>query len=171
MKKFILFSAAMFLTIGLYAQQEFIVPEVPVSVKHQRMLFQMDAMLAVSINFAKTQGLTAAEYGSLIGEHFMYSWNKEAGFDGFVKGMLYNASCFLVDPGIEITTNTAEKVKFKTRLWGAYIKKNEPVYGVTYNECMDFLNAMSIKIGNYLGANYESSYDDEWMYYTITKKN
>ncbi|TVR68228.1 MAG: hypothetical protein EA408_13745 [Marinilabiliales bacterium] len=171
MKKLTLFIAAIFLAMGLYAQQEFIVPEVPVAQKHQRMLSQFDGMLAVGINFAKTQGLTAAEYGSLIGEQFKYSWNKEAGFEGFVKGMLYNASCFLVDPGTEITINTAEKVKFKTRLWAASIKVNEPVYGVTYTECMDFFNAMAGKIGDYLGANYDGSYDDEWVYFTITKKN
>ncbi len=170
MKKLIVFIAAIFLTIGLYAQQEFIVPEVPVSVKHQRMLFQFDAMLAVGINFAKTQGLTAAEYGSLIGEKFKYSWNKEAGFEGFVKGMLYNASCFLVNPDIEITTNTTEKVTFKTRLWAASIKVNEPVYGVTYKDCMDFFNAMASKIADYMGADYDGSYDDEWVYFTLAKK-
>ena len=171
MKKIILFIAAIFLTMGLYAQEKFIVPEVPVSVKHQRMLFQFDAMLAVGINFAKTQGLTAAEYGSFVGEQFKYSWNKEAGFEGFVRGVLSQASYFVVDPGIEITINTAEEVKFKTRLWAASIKVNEPVHGVTYKEVMDFANAMYFKIGEYMGADYEGSYDDEWVYFTLTKKN
>ncbi|HHN48417.1 MAG TPA: hypothetical protein ENN08_05735 [Bacteroidales bacterium] len=171
MKKLILLVAAIFLTMGLYAQEKFIVPEVPVAQKHQTMLFQFDAMLAVGINYAKTQGLTAAEYGSFIGEQFKYSWNKEAGFEGFVRAMLYNASCFLVDPGIEISTNTAEKVKFKTRLWVTSIKANEPVFGVTYKECFDFFNAMTSKIADYMGADYDGSYDDDWMYFTLTKKN
>mgnify|MGYP001125491022 CR=1 FL=1 len=171
MKKPILFIAAFFLTIGLYAQQEFIVPEVPIARKHQTMLFQFDAMLTVGINFAKTQGLTAAEYGSFVGEQFKYSWNKEAGFEGFVNGMLYNASCFLADPGIEIITNTAEKVKFKTRLWAASIRVNEPVFGVTYKECMDFFNAMASEIADYMEADYDGSYDDEWVYFTLTRKN
>ncbi len=171
MKNLILFIAAIFLTMGLYAQQEFIVPEVPVAQKHRSMLSQYDGLMAVSIHYAKTQGLTAAEYGSLIGEQFKYSWNKEAGFEGFVNGWLYSAACFLVDPGTEIKTNTAEKVEFKTRLWAASIKANEPVYGVTYEEVVDFFEAMVIKIADYMGANSDISYDDEWMYFTVTKKN
>ena len=170
MKNSFLFIAAIFLTTGLCAQEKFNVPEVPVELKHQNMLFQFDAILTVSINYAKTQGLTATEYGALIGEQFKYSWNKEAGFEGYVKGMLHNMSCFLVDPGIEITTNTVEKVKFKTRLMGSGIKKNEPVYGVTYKEYIDFLKAITSTIGDYLGVKSELSYDDEWIYFTVSKK-
>ncbi len=171
MKKLILFIAAIFLAIGLYAQQEFIVPEVPVAQKHQRVLSDYSTSVIVGINFAKTQGLTAFEYGSSIGEKFMYTWNKEAGFEGFVNGKLRAMSRHLVDPGIEITINTAEKVKFKCRLPHARIKVNEPVYGVTYKEFMDYHIAMFIKIGDYMGANYDCSYNDEWAYYTITKNN
>jgi len=135
------------------------------------MISQYNGLMAVSISYAKTQGLTAAEYGSLIGDQFKYSWNKEAGFEGFVNGWLYSAACFLADPGTEIIINTAEKVKFKTRLWGASIKVNEPLYGVTYEEVVDYFEAMVTKIADYMGANSEISYDDEWMYFTITKKN
>ena len=170
MKNSIFFIAAIFLTTGLCAQEKFNVPEVLVEQKLQRMVGQFDAIITVGINYAKTQGLTAAEYGTLIGEQFKYSWNKDAGFEGFVKGMLYNMSCFLSDPGIEITINTAEKVKFKTRLMGTGIKNNEPVYGVTHKEYMDFLKAITSTIGDYLGCKSEQSYDDEWIYFTVSKK-
>jgi len=171
MKKLILFIAAIFLTMGLYAQEKFIVPEISVAEKHRTMLNYYSSEVIVGINFAKTHGLTAFEYGSSIGEKFMYSWNKEAGFEGFVNGKLRAMSRHLVDPGIEITINTAEKVKFKCRLPHARIKMNEPVYGVTYKEFMDYHIAMFSKIADYMGADYEGSYDDEWVYYTITKKN
>lgn len=170
MKNSFLFIAAIFLTTGLYAQEKFNVPEVPVEQKHQDMLFQFDAILTVSINYAKTHGLTATEYGTFIGEQFKYSWDKDAGFEGYVNGMLYNMSCFLADPGIEITTNTLEKVIFKARLMGAGIKKNEPVYGVTHKEYMDFFKAVTSTIGDYLGGKSELSYDDEWIYFTVSKK-
>ena len=170
MKKSIFFIAAIFLTTGLCAQEIFNVPEIPVEQKHQNMVGQFDAITTVGINYAKTQGLTAAEYGTFCGEQFKYSWNKDAGFEGLVKGALYNMSCFLSDPGIEITTNTAEKVKFKTRLVGTRIKNNEPVYGVTYKEYIDFLEAITSTVGDYLGCKSELSYDEEWMYFTISKK-
>ena len=170
MKKSFLFVTAIFLTTGLFAQEKFIVPEVTIEKKHQTMLVQWDALLTVSINYAKKQGLTATEYGTLIGEQFKYSWNKDAGFDGCVKGGLYNMSCFLAEPDIELTTNTAEKVEFKSRLIGALVKRNEPVYGVTYKEYMDFFKAVMNTIGDYLGAKSEISYDDEWIYVTVLKK-
>lgn len=170
MKKSIFFIAAIFLTTGLCAQEKFSVPEVPVEQKHQNMVFQLNSIMTVSIHYAKTQGLTAAEYGTFIGEQFKYSWNKDAGFEGYVNGMLYNMSCFLADPGIEIVTNTAEKVKFKTRLMGAEIKQNEPVYGVTYKEYIDSFKAITSTIADYLGCKSELSYDEEWMYFTFSKK-
>jgi hypothetical protein len=170
MKKSFLFVIAIFLTTGLFAQEKFIVPEVTIEQKYQNMLSQIEGLVAVSINYAKKQGLTATEYGILIGEQFKYSWNKDAGFDGNVKGTLYNMSCFLPEPDIEITTNTPEKVEFKTRLTGAGIKKNEPVYGVTYKEYMDFFNAVTNTISDYLGTKSEISYDDEWIYFAFLKK-
>lgn len=170
MKKSIFFIAAIFLTTGLCAQEKFTVPEVSVEQKHQNMVFQINSMMTVSIHYAKTQGLTAAEYGTFIGEQYKYSWNKDAGFEGYVNGMLNNMSCFLADPGIEIATNTAEKVKFKTRLMGAEIKQNEPVYGVTYKEYIDCLKAITSTIADYLGCKSELSYDEEWMYFTFSKK-
>ena len=170
MKKSIFFIAAIFLTTGLCAQEIFNVPEVPVEQKHQNMVFQANSIITVSIHYAKKQGLTAAEYGTFIGEQFKYSWNKDAGFEGYVNGMLNNMSCFSADPGIEITTNTAEKVKFKTRSMGAEIKNNEPVYGVTYKEYIDCVKAATSTIGDYMGCKSELSYDEEWMYFTISKK-
>jgi len=70
MKKPIFFIVAIFLTTGLCAQEKFNVPEVSVEQKYQNMVFQLDAVMTVSIYYAKTQGLTAAEYGTLIGEQF-----------------------------------------------------------------------------------------------------
>lgn len=170
MKNSIFFIAALFLTTGLCAQEIFNVPEVSIEQKYQNMTGQLEAIIIVGINQAKTQGLTATEYGMFFGDQFKHSWNKDAGFEGFVKGMLYNMSCFLSDPGIEITINTAEKVKFKSRLLGPGIKKNEPVYEVTHKEYMDFLKATMSTIGDYLGCKSEISYDEEWMYFTCSKK-
>ncbi|MCK4700525.1 MAG: hypothetical protein KAT38_09330 [Bacteroidales bacterium] len=53
---------------------------------------------------------------------------------------------------------------------GAGIKKNEPVYGVTHKEYMDFLKAITSTISDYLGCKSELSYDEEWMYFTVSKK-
>ncbi len=170
MKNLFFLFAAIFLTTGICAQDLFSIPEVPVEKKHQNMLGQIDAMATVSINFAKTQGLTAADYGKYVGEQFKNSWNKEAGFEGFVKGVLYNTSCFLSDPGMEIITNTSEKVKIKSHLIGHRVKKYEPFYGITYKEYIEFYEAAMSTIGDHLGSKIEFSYDEEWLYTTITKK-
>jgi NDP-sugar pyrophosphorylase family protein len=170
MKKLFLFVTAIFLTTGPFAQEKFIVPEVTIEQKYQTMLYHIDLIVATSINYAKMQGLTATEYGTTVGEQFKYTWDRDAGFDGNVKGMLYNMACFMAEPDIEITTNTTEKVEFKTRLMGALIKENEPVYGVTYKEYMDFWKAVINTIGDYLGAKSEISYDNEWMYFSYLRK-
>ncbi len=170
MKKLFLFVTAIFLITGLFAQEKFIVPEVAIEQKYQNMLSHIDFIVATSINYAKKQGLTATEYGTSVGEQFKHSWDRDAGFDDNVNGMLYNMACFMAEPDIEITTNTTEKVEFKTRLMGAIIKENEPVYGVTYKEYMNFWKAVIITIGDYLGAKSEISYDNEWMCFSYLRK-
>lgn len=170
MKKLLVLIIAMLFAPGAFSQEKFQVPEVSSEKKHASALFQYDAILVASIGFAKEQGLTALEFGELIGNKFKKDWNKEAGFAGFVKGALYNMTC-CKEEGSEITilTNTPEKVKFKAKPTGIWIKKNEPVYGVSYQEYTDYFSAVLKTIGNYLGAESEFTFDGEWFYLTLTK--
>ena len=170
MKKTFLFVAAIFLATGLFAQEKFTVPEVTIEQKYRNLLGQYDAILSAGINYAKKQGLTATEYGTLIGEQFRYGWDKDAGFDGFVGGVLVIMSVFLPEPEIEITTNTADKVEYKTRLFGMAIKKDWQLFEVTFEEYMNCLMAILNTIGEYVGAESVINYDEEWMYFTASKK-
>ena len=171
MKNQFVLIVALFLSLGLYAQEKFTVPEVPVEQKYRNMLGQLNGMVAVGIQFAKKQGLSASDYGKYTGNQFKYSWNKDAGFDGFVKGMMRIITVFVPDPNIEIITNTPEKVKFKSGLMSIQVKKNEPYYGITYKEFMEFFITVTSTIGNYLGSETEVTYDEDWMYITLTKIN
>ena len=170
MKKSFLFVAAIFLATGLFAQEKFTVPEVTIEQKYRNLLYQYDGLLSAGINYAKMQGLTAAEYGTLIGEQFRYGWDKDAGFDGFVGGVLVIMSVFLPEPEIEITTNTAERVEYKTRLFGMAIGNDWPLFEVTYEEYMNCLMAILYTIGDHMGVESEINYDEEWLYFKASKK-
>ena len=151
------------------AQEYYKVPKLTVEQKYNNIRGQLDAMVLVGINFAKSKGLSVKEYGAFAGEQFKHSWKIELGFKGLVKPTLHNLSCFLQDP-IEIIENKADKVKIKSKKLSPWIEKNKKVYGVTYKEYMDFFSAAMNVIANHLGCEYEVSYDEQWMYTTIIKK-
>ena len=83
-------ATAFILLAGIvFGQGKFTVPELSFEQKHDRTNSQIPVFLAAGINFAKTQDVTPYEYGKKIGKLFAPTWDKEAGFDGYVNGMIY----------------------------------------------------------------------------------
>ena len=154
MKKLLSFCLCLLLAGGLFAQEKFTVPERTPDQKHLRALYQSWSIYAVGIKFAKTHGVSAYDYGKYIGKEFALSWNKEAGFDGFVSGMIYNWESFKIDSDGEIViienNDGSVIVKYPAIALSKFFPENDPY--ASYKEALDCYRGILENIGDYLGC-------------------
>lgn len=170
MKKLLFTGLALLIAVGITAQEPFKVHKPFIEQKLGNMIGQWDMMAIVSISFAKKEGKAAMEYGLFVGEQFKTTWNKEKGFEGFVNGLLWNMSCFSVEPEMEIISQSADRVEFKCLKMAQYLEKNQPVYNVSYQEYLDFVTGIISVIADHMDSIHELHVDEEWMYITCEKK-
>jgi hypothetical protein len=89
MKSLISILLGLFFIGNAIGQDKFTVPELSLEQKHNRVNSQIPAFLSAGISFAKTKDVTPYEYGKYVGKLFASTWDKDAGFDGFVNGMIF----------------------------------------------------------------------------------
>ncbi|MBR8537561.1 hypothetical protein KDU71_18470 [Carboxylicivirga sediminis] len=169
MKRILFTGFALLIVLGIAAQEPFKVHKPFIEQKLGNMIGQWEYMAIVSIGYAKAEGKTATEFGHYVGEQFKTSWDKEKGFKGLVNGMLWNLSCFSLEPEMEIVSQTADKVEMKCKKFAPYLEKNQPVFDVSYQEFMDFMDALMAPIAEYLGCSHELRTDEKWVYITVQK--
>ncbi|MBS2210486.1 hypothetical protein KEM09_03690 [Carboxylicivirga mesophila] len=169
MKRILFTGFALLIVLGITAQEPFKVHKPFIEQKLGNMIGQWEYMAIVSISYAKAEGKTANEFGHYVGEQFKTSWDKEKGFKGLVNGMLWNLSCFSLEPEMEIVSQTADKVEMKCKKFAPYLEKNQPVFDVSYQEFMDFMDALMAPIAEYLGCSHELRTDEKWVYIIVQK--
>jgi hypothetical protein len=170
MKKAVLFLLGLLVVVPLLAQETFKVPELTLNQKYDQTIVNLDYMVIVGVDYAKSMGKTAADYGKYLGSKAALSWDKNAGFNGFVYGSLYNLLSFQNTPELEMLVNTPDKVNLKMHLMAQWLKKQGKIMNVTYLDYMDCISNSFNAIADYLGAKCEITYDDNWMYVIISKK-
>jgi len=169
MKKLII-TAALILFAGVaFGQGKFTVPELSFEQKHNRTNSQIPVFLAAGINFAKSQDVTPYEYGKELGKLFAPTWDKEAGFDGFVNGMIYISE--------SSRTNDDGPIMIKENDNGSVTIISPPgvmsKYGDTYatsEERYQCMNGILEQIADYMGCTFTREYTDQSFKTTIKKK-
>lgn len=116
--------------------QNFQVPERTVEQKFNRNLNMVYVFVAAGITAAKESGMSIEEHGKYMGDQFKVSWNKEAGFTGYVNGVLFNSesSRRTQDPPIKIIEQNENKIIFDWKPSYKELLNNGPVYGITHEE-------------------------------------
>jgi tetratricopeptide (TPR) repeat protein len=150
----------------------FKIPERTASQKHNRTIFQANAGVIAGIAYTKHTGGKAIDYGSYCGNLYKTSWNKAAGFEGFVRGALFNYESFRRenDPPIEILKQDNNSIEFKWKLNYRGMFTGDS-YGVTFEEFTDFMNIAYSSIADYVAATYtQEVLTDDWLKVTITRK-
>ena len=170
MKKLVLIPVLFLLICSLSAQQKFVIPELSDSTRYVRMVFQANGFILNSINYAKSVGKTVEDIAAFTGEQYKYTWNRDNGFQGFVRGTLYNWLCFVPGSSLEILDQSDSMIKFKTTAINQNLQKNSPLFNVTYEEYLTFLRILFEKIGDYLSSDYSQELAGEGMVVTIKKK-
>ena len=82
MKKLLSIAICLVFIGNAFGQEKFTVPEQTSEQKYEEVMSEFWWILSAGINFAKTQDVSAYEYGEYIGNIFVPSWNQENGFDG-----------------------------------------------------------------------------------------
>jgi hypothetical protein len=131
---------------------------------------QTNAMMLVSINYAKASGKTVEDIAAFTGDLFAKTWNKENGFNGLIKGILFNSVCLTPGGTVEILEQSSELVKIKTAAFFPYLKNNGTYLNVTYDEYIVFCKILMSKICEYMGATFSLEDTPEGMIWTIKKK-
>ena len=172
MKKLLSLLFCLVLLGTVFGQEKYSVPEIPVKDKLNRTYFQSWAILAVGVDFAKSQGVTPYEYGKYLGRLFAPSWNKESGFDGFVRGTIYNWESFKVDEDgpmvIKEKDDGSILLIIPIQAWKKYFPKENPY--ATFEEVMACMRAAIEEIAEYLNSEVKLELTEESIIYELSKK-
>lgn len=155
------------------ASKAFQVPERTMEQKHQRTFLQLTGIMTAGIAYAKEEGQTPAEYGSYMGKLFTVGWNAEAGFEGYVNGMLGNFEEFrrAGDPAIEIISQSENSIQYKwpAAAWEQLFGSNE-IFGVSLGDLLNCFDSVSQEIAAHMGCTTQQKYEDGWVVMTVERK-
>jgi tetratricopeptide (TPR) repeat protein len=147
----------------------FSVPLLTNNQKHISTTGQAWGFMVAGISTAKQSGVSVRDYATQMGDLFKHTWNRDMGFEGLVRGVLYNFECFRdeKDPAVEIIHQDKNSIQFK---WDINYKKmfsNGSVYNVSFEEMTEALCLMNKQIAEYLGCSVEHEVDGDWLTVTI----
>jgi len=172
MKKLIITVAFILFAGVVFGQEKFTVPDITPAQKHNRTNFQFWFMHAAGINFAKTQDTSPYEYGKYIGNLAAPSWDKEAGFDGFVSGLIYNWETFKSDEDgpmiIKENDDGSVTIEYPIKAWKKFLPEGNSY--ASFQESMESLRGIGETIAEYLGCAIAQEISQESIFFTINRK-
>jgi hypothetical protein len=160
------------LTSSLLAQEKYTVPDIRLEEKFDRILGQFWGIFATSVDFAKSQGITPYDYGKYLGKVFAPTWNKDAGFEGLVRGTLYNWENFKRDEDGKIQLQEMDDgsvvISVPRMAWDRYFSENFPP--VSFKETMECMQGVSEEIATHLSAEIKQKITDEEIIFVLKKQ-
>ncbi len=140
MKKVICSAVCILFFGSVFAQELFPVPTRTCEQKYTTVKYQTYSTLKSAINFAKSQGVSALDFGIYTGNLYAPSWNADIGFEGFVKSSIQTWESFKteLDGQIVITENTDGSVSmnFPKIAMSKYFTGDKPM--ATFEEAVDY---------------------------------
>lgn len=132
------------------AQDQFSVPVRSPEQQKPRIAWMVHYQTNVAISYAKTMGKTVDEFGKFSGDLYKTTWPQDGGFKLFVEGNLLNLGD--LSHKIEITEQTVEKVVLMVYGFYPELRRNNEIYGVTYEEYIRFIETSHNQIAKQLGC-------------------
>ena len=170
MKKRIILTLTFVSVAGwLIAQGNFVVPEVTPEQKQEVLYNHVIAYSTTGISFAKSQGVTPAEYGKFIGKNFLPFWNPEGGLNVFANGMMFILAGMHPDNGLQIVKQSDKMIVFQLKNVDMPFRQG-PQYGVTLKEFLDFSSSLISVLANHMNVSFSDEMtSDGW--YKVTMKS
>lgn len=151
----------------------FQVPERTATQKHRSAINASVSQVCLGIAYAKGHGSSVDDYAKFCGDQIAPQWNKEAGFAGFVRGMLFNVDLYRRegDPTIQILAQSDAMIQFKGPA-GTWLEpfKNGPYYGVTMAEFQRFSALLTERIAAELGCTCHMEWQGDFVTYTLAQR-
>lgn len=169
MKSFNLFIFCFFSITVLYAQQPITIPEVTPEQEKEILYNHVVAYFATGITFAKTQGVSAEEYGKYIGNQFKPFWSPDAGLEAFATQMMFILKGVNPYSEMKIVEQNDQMIRFGMSNLDM-VFQNGPAYGITYKEFLTASEGVISTLAEYLKVSFEQKVtDDGW--YEVTMKS
>jgi hypothetical protein len=159
MKRLYLISIALFLHGAAHAQTSFTVPAPPLEQKYlvTRMLMYNNILGLITV--AKKDGMTAEELGKKTGE--IAAWDENAGFDQFVKFILFGQAC--LSDSVQIVEQSNDKVLITVPHLYPRLENQDVIYGSSLEDLIAYLNAMMGEIANRLDLTYDMTWGEDGL--------
>lgn len=132
------------------AQDQFSLPVRSPEQQKPRIAWLVHYQTNVSISYAKAMGKTVDEFGKFSGDLYKATWPQDGGFKLFVEGNLLNLGD--LSDKIEITEQTAEKVVLMVYGFYPELRRNNEIYGVTYEEYIRFIETSHKQVAKHLSC-------------------
>lgn len=168
MKKLAFIIIAILFAWATFAQNQFTVPERTAEQQHPRVTWIMHYDLNVALSYVKSTGKTVEEYAKYSGNLYKLTWQKEEGFEGFVKGTLLNLTD--LSGKVEILNQSDKKVTIKATGFYKYLQDKGTIYNVTYKDYIQFFEVSHKQIAKYLNSTISMKVIDDGVEVIIGKK-
>ncbi|WP_167605324.1 hypothetical protein [Maribellus sediminis] len=158
-----------FLFGALYSQEQFEVPQLTQEQKTEVLYSHMVAYAATGISFAKSQGLSAKDYGKFIGQKFAAFWNPEDGFAMLVNRMMFILAGLHPENEMQIVEQDDSGITFKLKNVDLAFK-NGPMFDVPYQDFLDCSEGIIAVIAKHMKSSFAHEMTtDGW--YVVHLKN
>ncbi len=170
MKRLVTVFYIAFLALITMGQGKFTVPVLTDLQKYQNAALQWNGSYLIQISYAKSLGKSVEDVAKFFGDQLIATWNKQSGFDGLVRGILYTMVCLVPYGSVEIIEQTDNGIKYKVTGLYSDLREGGSIFNVTYKEYIKFWEIAISKLANDLRAKYSQTDTDEGLIATLGKK-
>ena len=130
----------------------------------------MNAEAVGGFAFAKTRGVSAEEYGRVVGDLFAPGWGQRDGGSAirYARGIQNNLRA-MTGTSVEVLAVSDTLVSMRaTRGWRAYFGPSQAVFGVTLDEYETIQGTFQDRVARYLGLRYAQRVEGDYVVMTIS---
>jgi len=171
MKRFFTASISFLFAIASIAQSKFAVPELTDTQKYRIAAIQWNGSYLIQISYAKSLGKPPEDVAKFTADQLKPTLNKQAGYDGFVQGIIYTMVSMVPYGSVEITEETPDALTIKVTGLYTDLREGGSIFDVTYEEYIKFWEIVNSGLADYMGAKYSQKDSDEGLIVTITRKS
>jgi hypothetical protein len=169
MKSIVSFFVFILLSGLISAQDQFSVPELNGDQKSEVLYSHVIAYAVTGISFARSQGVTAEEYGRFIGHKFKAYWQPEDGFAGLVNRIMYILAGLHPNNEMMIIRQSPKSVTFRLKNVDTSFQ-NGPMFDVSYRDYLECSFGIISVIAEHMGSKFSHRTDpDGWYEATFTE--
>jgi len=169
MKSFAITVAFVFVLFSLTAQEKFEVPQLTPEQKTEVLYNHVIAYCVTGISFAKSQGVSAEDYGKFIGKKFTAFWNPEDGFPMLVNRMMFILAGLHPGNEMQIINQDDSSISFKLKNVDLMFQ-NGPMFDVTYKDFLDCSYGLISVIAKHMKSTFSHEMTEDGWYIVHLKK-